>query len=157
MVTGQANDVATRVAEIVTRLREAGHRITPQRMALLEILCASERHPNAGQLHEALKQRFPTTSLATVYKTLSVLKALGEVQELGFSDDDNRYDAASSDPHPHLICIQCREIIDADVAPLNEMAAQVAAASGYRVLSHRVEFYGLCPTCQAQQDHRRSR
>lgn len=147
----QGFDGDARVTHIVEQLREAGYRITPQRMALLDILCRSERHPNASQLHEALRQRFPTTSLATVYKTLNVLKELGEVQELGFSDDDNRYDAASPDPHPHLICVQCREIVDAGVAPLTAMAQEVAAASGYRVLSHRVEFYGLCPACQANQ------
>jgi len=79
-----------------------------------------------------------------------VLKDLGEVTEMGFSDDDNRYDAARPHPHPHLICVQCRKITDADAEPASDLARQLAATSGWRILSHRMEFYGLCPDCQGK-------
>jgi Fur family peroxide stress response transcriptional regulator len=83
---------------LVTRFRERGHRLTPQRIALLRLIAASEGHPSAFGLYEQIKEQFPTTSLATVYKTLAVLKDMGEVLELGFSDDDNRYDG--NRPYP---------------------------------------------------------
>ena len=145
-------DEETRVNTVVSRLREAGYRIPPQRMALIEILCQSDGHPSARQLHEQLTQRFPTTSLATVYKTLNVLKEVGEVMEIGFAGSDARYDSAHPDPHPHLICVQCRHIedIDVDLCQPEEMAEEIAGQSGYRILSYRIDFYGLCPRCQQE-------
>ncbi|MEJ2737754.1 MAG: Fur family transcriptional regulator, partial [Anaerolineae bacterium] len=91
-------DPQTRFEELVAKLREREYRLTPQRIALLRLLAASEGHPSASQLYEQMKDQFPTTSLATVYKTLNVLKEIGEVLELGFSGDDNRYDGKK--PYP---------------------------------------------------------
>ncbi len=140
----------TRINTIVSRLRAAGYRITPQRMALIEILCQNGGHPSAGQLHEQLKQRFPTTSLATVYKTLNVLKEIGEVMEIGFAGTDARYDSAHPEPHPHLICVQCRRIEDIDLRHFEPRSwtEQIAERSGYRILGYRIDIYGLCPQCQ---------
>lgn len=87
-------------------------------------------------------------SLATVYETLHLLKELDEVLELGFWDDDGRYDGRRPYPHPHLICVRCRKISDLEVEMAEDMAQQVAQRSGYQVVSHRLDFYGLCPDCQ---------
>jgi Fur family peroxide stress response transcriptional regulator len=150
MAKQRFNDEETRVNTIVSHLREAGYRITPQRMALIEILCQSDGHPSASQLHEQLKQRFPTTSLATVYKTLNVLKEVGEVMEIGFAGSDSRYDSAHPDPHPHLICVQCRQIKDVDLDPVKPQAwmETITERYGYRILGHRMDIYGICPQCQ---------
>jgi Fur family peroxide stress response transcriptional regulator len=82
----------TRLDEMITSLKEQGHRLTPQRMAVLKILAADEGHPSVEQIYEHVKVDFPMTSLATIYKTVTLLKEMGEVLELGFSDDSNRYD-----------------------------------------------------------------
>lgn len=94
------------------------------------------------------RSSFPTTSLATVYKTLSVLKEIDEVLELGFSGDDNRYDGKKPYPHPHLICIRCQKILDPEVTLALSLIQEVAQSSGYQILGHRLDFYGLCPDCQ---------
>ena len=109
-------DPETRFNKLVAKLQNQNYRLTPQRMALLHLLATSEGHPNASQLYDQIKAQFPTTSLATVYKTLNVLKAMGEVLELGFRNDDNRYDGNKPYPHPHLICSQCGRILDLDLA-----------------------------------------
>jgi Fur family peroxide stress response transcriptional regulator len=142
------NDPETRFDELLAKFREREYRITPQRLALLRLLATSESHPSAAQLHEQLREQYPTTSLATVYKTLSRLKEMGEVLELGFSDDDNRYDGNEPSPHPHLICTHCRKIIDPKVASYRDLAQEVAAQTGYKILRHRLDFYGICPACQ---------
>ena len=103
-------DPQVRLEEMVKKLRERQCRMTPQRVALLRLLAASEGHPSAAHLYDRLRAQFPTTSLATVYKTLSLLDEMGEVLELGFSEDDNRYDGNKPYPHPHLICIRCRSM-----------------------------------------------
>jgi len=143
-----ADHPQTRFEELVAKLREREYRLTPQRIALLRLLAASDGHPSASQLYEQIKDQFPTTSLATVYKTLNVLKEIGEVLELGFSGDDNRYDGNRPYPHPHLICIRCQKILDPEVSLAQSLIQEVAQSSGYQIVGHRLDFYGLCPDCQ---------
>jgi len=141
-------DPQSRFEKLVNKLREREYRLTPQRIALLRLLAASEGHPSASQLYDQIKDRFPTTSLATVYKTLNVLKEIDEVLELGFSDGDNRYDGNKPYPHPHLICVRCRRIMDPEVKLAQDLMQQVAQQSGYQIVSHRLDFYGVCPDCR---------
>jgi len=137
-----------RFDELVSKLKDRGYRLTPQRVALLRILATEDSHPSASQLYDRLKSQFPTTSPATVYKTLNLLKDVDEVLELGFSDDDNRYDGTKPYPHPHLVCIRCRKIVDPDVDMADTLIRQVSEQSGYAILSHRLDFFGLCPECR---------
>jgi Fur family peroxide stress response transcriptional regulator len=137
-----------RFEDLIKKLRERAYRLTPQRVALLRLLAASDGHPSAAQLYDQLQGQFPTTSPATVYKTLNLLKDVGEVLELGFSDGDNRYDGNKPYPHPHLICIHCRKIMDAEIRPVQNLVRDVAGLSGFQIVSHRLDFYGLCPGCQ---------
>ena len=141
-------DSQARFEELLSNLRERGYRLTPQRVALLRLLATSEGHPSASDLYDQLQAQFPTTSPGTVYKTLSLLKDLDEVLELGFSDDDNRYDGNKPYPHSHLICIRCRKIIDPEVSLTQNLVAEVAQQSGFQIVGHRLDFYGLCPDCQ---------
>jgi Fur family peroxide stress response transcriptional regulator len=120
-------------------------------MAVLKILAAGEGHPSVEQIHESVKVDFPMTSLATIYKTVTLLKEMGEVLELGFSDDSNRYDGNRPYPHPHLICIECRNIVDPEIATLSGLPQEVARKTGYRIKSHRLDFFGICPQCQERE------
>lgn len=142
------SDAQARFEALKAKLQAREYRLTPQRIALLRLLSASEGHPSASQLYDQLKDQFPTTSPGTVYKTLNLLKDLDEVLELGFSGDDNRYDGNKPYPHPHLICIRCRKILDPEVSLDHSLIQQVAQSSGYQIVSHRLDFYGLCPDCQ---------
>lgn len=148
------SDPESRFQQLVKRLKAHDYRMTPQRVALLRLIAASEGHPSALQLYKQMTAQFPTTSPATIYKTLHLLKELGEVLELGFCDDDNRYDGGRPYPHPHLICVRCHRIIDPEVSLVNDLTQEVAQLTGFRVFSHRLDFYGLCPNCQqdAQRD-----
>jgi Fur family transcriptional regulator, peroxide stress response regulator len=141
-------DPQARFDQLVAKLKERDYRLTPQRIALIRVLASSDGHPSASHLHEQIKEQFPTTSLATVYKTLTVLKEVDEVLELGFSDGDNRYDGAKPYPHPHLVCTNCGKIMDPEVDLADGLIEEVARSTGYRIVSHRLDFYGLCPVCQ---------
>jgi Fur family peroxide stress response transcriptional regulator len=143
-----------RVQQVVNSMREAGHRVTPQRLAILRELAGSTSHPSVETVYAAVKPDFPTTSLATVYKTVALLKELGEAIEIGFGDGSNRYDVRMPEPHPHLVCIQCRRIIDADLEPLSHLTESLSRSTGFEILSHRVDFYGVCPECRKAADNR---
>jgi len=144
-------DPSARLDAIVGKLKDGGHRLTPQRMAVLTILAESKEHPSAEQVFERVRIDFPMTSLATVYKTIGLLKEMGEVLELGFSDDSRRFDGRRPSPHPHLICVHCRRIVDPGVAALDRWADELGSETGFRILSHRLDFYGVCPQCQEQE------
>lgn len=141
-------NTAERMAHMQATLAEHDFRITPQRLEILRILAESIGHPSVEEIHDQVKKKFPTTSLATTYKTVSLLKELGEVLELGFGEGSNRYDGNKPQPHPHVICTQCKKIMDPDVSTLRHMEQEVASATGFRILSHRLDFFGLCPDCQ---------
>jgi Fur family peroxide stress response transcriptional regulator len=141
-------DSDIRLEMMVQKLREHDHRITPQRLAILRVLAASDGHPSVEQIYARVKDDFPTTSLATVYKNVALLKSLGEVLELGFSDDSNRYDGNKPYPHPHLVCTRCKKIIDPDLSMLQDLTQELVRETGFRILNHRMDFFGICPECQ---------
>ena len=143
-------DHQARFEHMLLKLKERGQRITPQRLAILRILAGSEGHPSVEEIYRIVTRDFPTTSLATVYKTVTLLKELGEVLELEFSQGSNRYDGSKPFPHPHVVCTRCRRIDDPDLESLSAMTAEVSEQTGYRVVNHRLDFYGLCPGCQKE-------
>jgi Fur family peroxide stress response transcriptional regulator len=135
-----------RLDDVVAKLRSAGYRITPQRLAIVKILIDSEEHPSVEQIYRQVQEDFPTTSLATVYNTLERLKEVGEVLELPCSGGSH-YDGVNPHSHPHLRCTVCGAIEDVEI-DLGSAAKEVAARRGYADVHHRLEFYGVCPRCQ---------
>jgi Fur family peroxide stress response transcriptional regulator len=141
-------DPSVRLNNMLESLRERHFRITPQRIAVLKILALSKGHPSVEDIYEKVKRDFPTTSLATVYKTVTLLKELNEVLELGFPEGSNRYDGSKPYPHPHLICTQCRKIMDPDLESLDGVTKELTSETGFQITSHRLDFFGICPDCQ---------
>ena len=131
-------DLDVRLQELTRKLRDRGHRLTPQRLAVLKILVVSEGHPTVQQIYDQIKADFPMTSLATVYKTVTLIKDMEEVLELSFSDGSNHYDGNKPFPHPHLICTKCKSIIDPQITGHGTLPQQVEEATGYEIVSHRL-------------------
>jgi Fur family peroxide stress response transcriptional regulator len=144
-------DPEVRLQEMLSKLKNRALRITPQRLAILRILALSDGHPSVEQIHEKVRVDFPTTSLATVYKNIALLKELGEALELGFTDGSNRYDGNRPYPHPHLVCLRCKEIIDPDLSSLADVTAELSQETGFLILSHRLDFFGICSACQSME------
>ena len=96
-------DPNERYESMVRKLKEQGHKLTPQRLAIARVLSVSKGHPNMEAIFERLQDSFPTMSLATVYRNVLLFKSLNEVLELGFPDGSNRYDGNKPNPHPHVI------------------------------------------------------
>jgi len=137
--------------QMVAKLREHDFRITPQRLAIMRILAASEEHPSVERVYEAVRREFPTTSIATIYKTVHLLKQIDEVLELGFPDGSNRYDGNKPFPHPHVICIKCKKIVDPDLDNLDEMKREVELETNFKIVNHRLDFFGICSNCMPEK------
>ena len=141
----------TRFTTLVDKLKLRGYRITPQRAAILKIFTESQDHPSVEQVYAAVKVDFPMTSLATVYKTVYLLKEEGEILELGFANQSSRYDGNKPYPHPQLICVRCQRIIYPELNRLDGLSRELALKYGYQILNQRVDFFGVCPECLARQ------
>jgi Fur family peroxide stress response transcriptional regulator len=144
-------DPKERYESIIQKLRDNGYKMTPQRLAIVKILAKSEGHPSVENIHGQIKKDFPTMSLATVYKNIILIKSLGEVLELGFPDGSNRYDGNRPFSHPHVICIQCKKIVDADLDSLEGMKKEVSLETRFKILNHRLDFFGICSDCMAEK------
>jgi Fur family peroxide stress response transcriptional regulator len=137
-----------RLEQMIDTLKKNNLRLTPQRHAILQVLACSDDHPSVDNIYQELVNHYPTMSLATVYKTIALLKAKGEVLELEFSEFNNRYDGNRPYPHPHLVCTGCGKILDQKPLDLAEVTKVLAEKTGFTINSHRLDFYGLCPACR---------
>ncbi len=146
-----STDVDERVARLVQELRSRGHRITPQRLAIMREFLGDTSHPTAEQIYERLHELFPTMALTTVHNTLRLLVEMGEALEITPSAPAARFDPRPVD-HCHLVCIQCEKIIDVDNCPGIDWQATRARAEemGFAALHQVHEVYGLCPECRAK-------
>lgn len=136
---------------ITELLRSNGFKVTPQRLAVYEVLANTKEHPNAEMIFNSLQATYPTMSLATVYKTIDILNEIGLVQILNASEDSFRYDADTSE-HAHIRCIECDrvdDVFDLDTAKFN---ADIQKDTNYRLVGQQFYFYGVCPGCQQKGD-----
>ncbi len=147
----QLTDHKKRFKTIVQKLRDNHHNITPQRLAIVKILAKSTGHPSVEDIYDEIKKQFSTMSLATVYRNIVLIKSLGEVLELGFPDWGNRYDGNKPYPHPHLICIKCKKIVDPELDSLDEMKEEIFAETNFKILNHRLDFFGICSNCMGEK------
>ncbi len=128
------------------RLKPKGFvRKTKQREAILEVLKNTTSHPTADWVYQEVRKQMPQVSLGTIYRNLKVLSEHGEIQELCFGSAHSHFDA-NPDDHYHFVCEHCGAIEDLDLDVVTELDAKVEEC-GYRVKTHRLEFYGLCPEC----------
>ena len=139
--------------ELVERMREWAVRVTPQRLAIAEVVLNSSDHPTVQQIYERVKDHFPSMTLATIYSTLGVLQKSGLIQELPFQKM-SRYEP-NMEPHVNLVCIECENVIDADTgSDVQEVVLglrqQIAENTDFEVAGLGVFFSGLAPGCPAE-------
>ena len=140
-----------RLDEMLHKLKSRGFRVTPQRLAVLRIVAESDDHPSVEEIYEKVTSEFPTTSLATVYKIIGLLKGLNEILELGFPDESNRYDGRKPFPHPHAICMKCRKILDPELKSFDDLKQEIGMKTGFKIIHHSLDFFGLCRECQEKK------
>ena len=133
-------------ASAIEALRNKGYKATPQRIAICRIALYSREHPTAQGIYDKVKKIHPTVSLATVYKTLQVLRDLDLIQELNFPKGQARFDSYIK-PHVNLICLQCGSIEDLDDPTAKEILEKVLASTKFKPNGQRIDVYGICQKC----------
>ena len=118
-------------------------RFSRQREVILEILRSTKLHPNAKTIYEQAQAVIPNISLGTVYRNLSELSLSGDIRAFKASDGSEHYDAIC-EPHSHLCCTACNQIVDLDVPFIGEFAEKIAFHTGAEIESYNLIFYGKC-------------
>ncbi|MEP2919771.1 Fur family transcriptional regulator [Sulfitobacter sp.] len=127
--------------KMTAALRKAGIRVTRQRIALLGVLADADDHPDAVELHERAKLVEPSVSLATVYRTLSVLEEGGVVHRHAFEGGGARFETTQEDHHDHILDVDTGEVIEFQSDKIEQLQDEIARALGYDVVHHKLELY----------------
>lgn len=147
----EENRSEQRLEQWKTAAREAGIKLTHQRLEIFRELAASEDHPDAESLFRAVRERVPTVSLDTVYRTLWLLHDFGLVATLGPRRDGIRFDV-NVEPHHHYVCVRCGLVRDFESDELNALRVPDSAKALGGILQTRVEVRGICAKCQQEQE-----
>jgi Fur family ferric uptake transcriptional regulator/Fur family peroxide stress response transcriptional regulator len=131
-----------------------GSRLTPYRVAVLEVLRDDCDHPTAAEIYRKVRRRRPGVAYATIYNALNWLTRNGMVVELKSGDEASRYDPIT-ERHDHLVCTSCGTLVDSCIELPHNIWTRAARRAGFRVEQYRLELYGLCPRC-ARKPARRS-
>jgi len=127
-------------------MREEGLKLTPQRLAVIEVLIQKNLfHPSADLIYHEAKKKVKSLSLSTVYSILNEFSKRGIIKMLEFDKMENRYEANMA-VHINLICKGCKKIVDYKF-PFRIDTNDVAKKSGFRVTDSRFEYYGYCQEC----------
>lgn len=137
------------LASLTDRLRTRSRKITGPRQAILEIL---RRHPHPMTNREIFGN-LPKgdCDLATIYRSMHLLENMGMVKRFDFGDGIARYElVAEGDDghHHHLICTRCSGVVEIEDCFPSELEKKIAARNGFKSITHKLEFFGLCPECQ---------
>ena len=128
-------------ATIVEGLEDAGYRLTAPRRALAQLIASRRGHFTADDLLGESRRRRLGVTRATVFRSLDVLSELGLVERLDLPTGEHAFVACEPAHHHHIVCSRCGRS--------TEVAAAIERQSGYRVDTHRLELFGLCPACRS--------
>lgn len=131
---------------MLSELKKAGLKLTPQRLAIVRELADDCTHPTAQELFDRLQPAFPTMSFATVYNTLDALANLGLVGSLRLGTAV-RFDPNTT-PHHHAVCDGCGAVVDLPAGPPSAAVKKtVEEASGFTIRTEERTYRGLCSRC----------
>lgn len=136
-------------APFVAALDAAGHRLTGPRRALVDLIAARDGHFTAADLVADVSARSLGIGRATVFRSLDVLLDLGVVERIDLPSGEHAYVACEPTHHHHVVCSRCGRAADIEDAGLASVVDDVEHRTGYRIDRHRLELFGLCPTCLA--------
>lgn len=117
-----------------------------QRDCIQAFLSTRCDHPTAETVYLNIRQDFPKISLATVYRNLSLLADLGEIQKISTGNGPDRFDG-NPNPHNHFICNCCENIIDLKMESIKHIDEIAGRSFGGMIEGHSIFFHGICPDC----------
>lgn len=130
---------------ILEKLKEKDIRLTPQRLAICDLLFDNDNHPSAEDIYNTIKVKFPTISLATVYKTFSLLKNENLISEIPVGPF-SRFDA-NKEVHINVICPECNNISDLESDSVRDFYKDIEKELGGDIIDQQFNIFKKCQDC----------
>ncbi len=121
-----------------------------QREAIKTFLMSRTDHPTADVIYQNLRQEYPNISLGTVYRNLTLLVSLGEIQKIQSSDSSEHFDA-NTEPHLHICCSNCQKVEDIHGVSLPDLTQSIDTHYNGQITGYSIYFQGLCKECMEKQ------
>jgi len=132
---------------IAQKLKKAGLKITPQRIAILSELADNYEHPTADAIYQKIKLKLPNISFDTVNRTLIAFAQSGVIKIAEGQDRARRYDPMTK-PHHHFHCIRCNKIIDFENKEYDKIKLPESITKKHQVSSQKIVLEGICQDCK---------
>lgn len=135
-------------SSIVAALENAGYRLTTPRRVLAELISARDGAAfTAADLVAEVRSSGQGIGRATIFRAIDLLERVGAVERLDRPTGEHAYVVCVPAHHHHLICARCDRSIEVGDLGLGAIAREVTRRTGYRIDGHRLELFGLCPSC----------
>ncbi len=138
---------------LLSALHAGRQRLTRQRLLILQTLEASQGHLDAEDIHARVREQDARVSLATVYRTLALFKALGLVQEHSLGEEHGHFEVTQSAPHYHFTCRRCHRVIEFESQAMTRSVQKLAEQMGWQVTEVNLALYGYCAACRQEEEH----
>ncbi len=136
--------------ELVQSLREAGHRLTPQRESVLAVIAESDSHLTAEEILERVRERYPYLNKSAVYRSLDLLRELSLINQTDLGHGRVEYELHRHPHHHHLICRHCKHIQQIDHTVLQTLQKKLEQEFGFHADLDHFAIFGTCRKCQAR-------
>jgi len=126
-------------------LDQMGLKQTQQRRLIVQHFLDLNTHVDAEELHRRVNAEGHDIGLATIYRTLNLLTEAGLVEQKSFQDGRSVFEVAHPDSHhDHLICTECRHVVEFEDQDIEDLQEKIAAKHGMRLRTHRLDLFGQC-------------
>jgi Fur family peroxide stress response transcriptional regulator len=129
---------------------QAGLRVTHQRLEVYRALTGTDEHPSAESVYQQVRDRLPTISLDTVYRTLATLADIGAISRMDVAGERARFDGNIA-PHQHFVCDRCSRIMDFPWESFDVLSVPTDAGRLGRISGRSAVLRGICANCEAKE------
>jgi len=132
-------------------LQENGIRRSKPREQVFDIFINTEKHLTVLKLYELTKARYPNIGYATVYRAMKIICDAGIADEINFGGLKHYEHKYGHEHHDHMICTECKELIEVLNPEIEEMQQALAQAYDFTITNHRLQIFGVCGKCKKEQ------
>lgn len=150
MIENREEFVEKMVNEFITRSKDLGIKVTPQRIAIYKELASTDQHPSTETIYNKIRDYYPNISLTTVYRTLETFEKLGLISVVNVLYNAARYDA-NLQPHHHIVCTQCKKVEDVYDESLTNFDLPDKTLGDYKIEGYSLLLSGICKECRENQ------
>ncbi len=146
-----------RAKSLTESLHTSGRRVTRQRQLVMQVLQENPGHLEVEAVHSLARASDPKISLATVYRTLAVLKEMGVVKDHALGESHAHFETVPETPHYHFACQKCGQVVEFDAPQVKQVVHALSEREGLQVTDVHLFLSGYCAQCRKDDDESNSR